>query len=71
MLSATAPNRGACRKGAAGKSIPQRHRIAEFAAVVAKGQATGPGRQKATEQTEIRPEAGTKQTGQTAAAQAI
>ena len=30
----------ACRKGAAEKGTPQRHRIAEFAAVVAKGQAT-------------------------------
>ena len=28
----------ACRKGAAGKDFPQRHRITEFAAVVAKGQ---------------------------------
>ena len=54
MLSATAPNRGKCcrcgkgaewqcrpeglQRGRSGKSIPQRHRIAEFAAVVAKGQ---------------------------------
>ena len=28
----------ACREGAAGKDFPQRHRIAEFAAVVTSGQ---------------------------------